>query len=462
MGSNVVMAETRAIDKNEENKNGKAEPNALLAESGFLAPDKAEKPQAAAPEVAKPRTAGEIVPDSYIVTLKEKPLGKEKDVNSAVEDVVARVMNRNGVVMPRVPDADTLIFKHALTGFATKLTAQQKADLLKDPEVAAIEPNRVVGIAPIKPREIAAPTAKNGTEYPYGVLRIEGDKSPTAKANPVDVDIAVIDTGVNLRHSELNVVDNVSFIPGAATGDDDNGHGSHVGGTIGAKADGKGVIGVAPGARLWAVKVLDSSGYGTMAQVIAGVDYVTKNADKIEVANMSLGDKEQSKAFDDAISNSVAAGVSYAVAAGNESDDAKDYSPANHDKVMTVSAVADSDGKGGGVGGRTCEWDRDDYLAGFSNYGPKVEIAAPGSCIESTWKAGRSTTDTYSTISGTSMASPHVAGAMGLVKAKNPSFTPDQVYKAILGNAKPQSDPDWGFKGDKDGSAEPMLNVKGF
>ena len=452
------MAELRAIDKNDDSKNRASEPSALLEDSLFKAPEAQAKEGNEQP-VAKPRTAGEIVPDSYIVTLKDKPLGKEKDVNSAVEDVIARVMRRNGVVMPRT-GADTLIFKHAITGFATTLTAQQKADLAKDPEVASIEQNRVVGINPINPR--VSNGAKNGTEYPSGVLRIEGDKSPTAKAGPVDVDVAVIDTGVNMRHSELNVVDNVSFIPGAATGDDDNGHGSHVGGTIGARADGKGVIGVAPGARIWAVKVLDSSGYGTMAQVIAGVDYVTKNADKIEVANMSLGDKEQSKAFDEAISNSVAAGVSYAVAAGNESDDAKDYSPANHDKVITVSAVADSDGKGGGVGGRTCEWDRDDYLAGFSNYGPKVEIAAPGSCIESTWKAGRSGTDTYSTISGTSMASPHVAGAMALIKAKHPEYTPDQVYKALLGNAKPQNDPDWGFKGDKDNSPEPMLNVKGF
>ncbi len=446
-----------SLKENDRSDDG---PSKLLEDSGFLAPESAGRNLAQnadkAGTAAKPRTAGEIVADHYIVTLKEKPLGKEKE-NPLLEDKVAKIMTRAGLIPRNVPDL--LIYKHAISGFSGELTAQQLQALQNDPDVAAIEPDRVVGINPARVGQ--AHNAKTGTEVPTGVARVEADQSTTANTpGGVDVDIAVIDTGINLKHSELNVVNNVSFIPGAKTGDDDHGHGSHVAGTIGAIKDGKGVVGVAPGARLWAVKTLDRSGYGTMAQVIAGVDYVTQHADEIEVANMSLGDKEQSKAFDEAISKSVEAGVTYVVAAGNESDDAKDYSPANHKDVLTVSAVADSDGKGGGTGGRTCEWDKDAYLASFSNYGANVKIAAPGSCIESTWKASASNTDRYNTISGTSMASPHVAGAAGLVKAKHPEYSPKTVIKTLIDNAKPQNDPDYGFKGDKDSYPEPMLNAK--
>lgn len=429
----------------------------LLADSGFM--EKESNALTGTRSAGKERKAGDAVEDHYIIVLKDKPLGAAKDSGNLVEDKIAKVMNRNGIRPTIGASQDTLIFKNAITGFATTLDAKQKQALQNDPDVAFVEQNKVVGI---KPRNVT-PTARNGGEYPTGVLRIEADKSPTHNTpGGVDVDIAILDTGINLRHSDLNVVENVSFIPGAATGDDDNGHGSHVGGSAAAKGDGKGVIGVAPGARLWAVKVLDSSGYGTMAQVIAGVDYVTKNADKIEVANMSLGDKEQSEAFNRAISQSVAAGVTHVVAAGNESDNAKDYSPANHPDVLTVSALADSDGNGGGLGSRTCDWERDDVLASFSNYGEKVGIAAPGACIESAWKASRSNTDTYASISGTSMASPHAAGAAGLVKARNPHFTPHQVYKHLIDNGKAQNDPNYGMKGDKDQFPEPILNVKGF
>lgn len=433
--------------------------NTLFESSGFM--DAESNSLAGTKDAGRVKRAGDAVTDSFIVTLKDQPLGSKPDSANLLGDKVTRVMQKHGIGVGQGAQAnnDVLVFKHAITGFAATLTAQQKAALQNDPDVAYIEQNKIVGIAP---RNVT-PTAKTGSEYPTGVLRIEGDKSPTANTpGGVDVDVAVLDTGINLRHSDLNVVENVSFIPGAATGDDDNGHGSHVGGTIGAKMDGKGVVGVAPGARLWAVKVLDSSGYGTMAQVIAGVDYVTKNADKIEVANMSLGDKEQSQAFNAAIAESVRAGVTHVVAAGNESDNAKDYSPANHPDVITVSALADSDGKGGAAGSRTCDWERDDTLASFSNYGEKITIAAPGACIESAWKASRSNTDTYTSISGTSMASPHVAGAAALLKAKYSFYTPAQVQQSLLSAAKPQNDPVYGFKGDKDAYPEPVLNVKGF
>ncbi len=450
------MAETRLISDQidqKENNNSDAS-NRLLEDSGLL--DKAKANDNGNNNVANPRVSGEIIPDQYIVVLKDKPLGANKAPVGA-PDKVSIVMNRVG--LPRTaPDIQT--YHHALSGFAAKLSPQQLKALQNDPDVKSIEPDRKVFL---EPRSVGNATLVPSKEVPNGVSRIDGRLSKTATApGGVDVDIAVIDTGVNLKHSDLKVVENVSFVEGVTSGDDDNGHGSHVAGTIGALDDGKGVTGVAPGARIWAVKVLDGGGSGTLSSVAAGIDYVAANADKIEVANMSLGGKFKSEAIDNALSNAVDAGVTIVVAAGNSSADAKDFSPANNPKVLAVSAVADNDGQGGGKGGRFDWWENDDSLASFSNFGENVKIAAPGVKIESTWKASGTDTDTFNSISGTSMASPHVAGAAGLLKAANPSMAPADVYKKLIDSGKAQSDPDYGFKGDKDKFPEPMLNVKDF
>lgn len=410
----------------------------LLAESGLQ----------------KPR-AGDPVPDRFIVALKEKPGQPSHGGTSKLDGILGqfRLDPRN--------QPDTVVYKHAINGFAARLTPAQKQALENDPDVAFVEQDRVVARNPVS-RQLL-PQGRRGPESTINIARIEGDKSPTANtAGGVDVDIAVIDTGINLRHPDLNVVKDKSFVPGVKTGDDDDGHGSHVAGIIGAKKNGMGVVGVAPGARLWALKALDKDGNGSWSQIIAAVDYVTENADKIEVVNMSLGDKDKSRALDEAISRSVDAGVTYVVAAGNEGEDSSQSIPANHPRVLTVSAVADGDGKGGGLGKMTCDEDKDekdDSLATWSNFGRHVRIGAPGVCIESASKRVGSQVDTYEVMSGTSMASPHVAGAAGLVKASHKGYKPDQVIDTLLKNAKPQSDPLWGFSGDKDGYAEPMLNV---
>ena len=156
------------------------------------------------------------------------------------------------------------------------------------------------------------------------------------------------------------------------------------------------MVGVAPGARLWAVKVLGSSGSGSISTIIKGVDYVTNNAGLIDVVNMSLGCECTSTSLNTAISNSVKAGVMYVVAAGNSNKNAATFSPANHPSVITVSAIADSDGKCGRLGPPT-SYGADDFLASFSNYGSLVDLAAPGVNIYSTYKDG-----TYATLSGTS------------------------------------------------------------
>lgn len=160
--------------------------------------------------------------------------------------------------------------------------------------------------------------------------------------------------------------------------------------------------------------------------VIAGVDFVAQNADQIEVAKISLGCECTSDALNTAIRNSVVAGMTYVVAAGNNARDGSSFSPANHPDVITVSAIADSDGRCGGFGPATT-YGNNDRLATFSNFGSSIEIAAPGVNIKSTYKNG-----SYAIASGTSMASPHVTGAAGLYGATNPIVSPPDVRNALL------------------------------
>lgn len=213
------------------------------------------------------------------------------------------------------------------------------------------------------------------------------------------------------------------------------------------------------------MKVLNRNGSGFMSWVICGIDYVTQNAATIEVANMSLGCDCTSSALDTAISNSVAAGVVYAVAAGNNGADAATFSPANHPEVLAVSALADSDGQCGGLGPAT-NWGPDDTLASFSNFGSVVDIAAPGVDIFSTYKGG-----TYATLSGTSMASPHAAGAVALYLATHPKPTDAagvaSVRDALITGGVPQSQAcvsggNGGFTGDPDGFPEPLVYAAGL
>ncbi len=347
------------------------------------------------------------------------------------------------------------VYSHAIRGFSMTLPDAAVAALSKDADIAYI--------ANDKPKKI------NAQETPNGIKRILADQNQTAgigSGNIVDIDVAVIDTGVDVDHPDINVHAGANFSKGKSY-NDGNGHGTHVAGTIGALDNGIGVVGVAPGARIWAVRVLDNRGSGWTSDIIAGIDYVTANADKIEVANMSLGgsgsdDGNCGNTTNDpehqAICASVAAGVVYVVAAGNDNEDSKNSTPAAYDEVITVSALADSDGLPGGNGGPTSYGD-DDTLASFSNFGADVDIAAPGVDINSTWLDGG-----YNSISGTSMASPHVAGAAALYMAKyaadNGGARPavGDVKSALLGAGFAQGSGD-GFSGDKDSFSEPLLNA---
>jgi subtilisin len=276
-----------------------------------------------------------------------------------------------------------------------------------------------------------------------------------------NADIAILDTGVSLNHPDLNVYRDVTFINGTTTGNDDNGHGSHVAGIAAAKDNDKGIVGIAPGARIWAIKVCDGLGECKVTNQIRGVEYAIAHADEIDVLNISI-ENLNSPALNNVINAAVKAGIIVVVSAGNHGKDALATSPANDPNVLTVSAIADSDGVCGGAGpvltsASSNSTIADDSFAFFSNYGPAVKVAAPGVNILSTYKGNG-----YAVDSGTSMAAPYVSGAAALYKAQHPYATPSEVMSAILGSGSlPDTGCDGGahgyFTGDVDNLPEPLL-----
>lgn len=290
------------------------------------------------------------------------------------------------------------IYNRALRGFVVRLPDAMIERLkASDPSIKYCEQDQVVSLGPIiqegrnrPPRRSAKPGGggQPPEETPWGIARVNGGGAGTFAT------AWVIDTGIDYDHPDLNVDVGRSrtFVSRTSNADDQNGHGTHVAGTIAAKAgNGIGVVGVAPGAPVVAVRVLDRRGSGTTSGVIAGVDYVAANGRAGDVANMSLGGGI-SPTLDLAVVNAAAGGVRFALAAGNESDDAENHSPARAEgpNVFTISAFS--------VG---------DNFASFSNFGPHVDYSEPGVSIKSTWLNGG-----YNTISGTSMATPHFAGIL--------------------------------------------------
>jgi subtilisin family serine protease len=336
------------------------------------------------------------------------------------------------------------VYRHALHGFSA---------VVPPPQLNALRSS--AGVLSVEPDGIARAFAQT---VPTGIARIGADTNAMAKIDGTDervnVDVAILDTGI-YPHADLNVAGAIDCTGGGPNGpkggckllvasSDANGHGTHVAGTVGALDNNIGVVGVAPGVRLWSVRVLDGSGFGWWSWIIAGIDQVTAGANlaqgsllgPIAVANMSLGGQGYNAAMRTAVKNSVAAGVVYVVAAGNESSDVNadgifgngdDYIPAVFPEVITVSALADSDGQAGGTGPGT-SYGPDDTLATFSNFSgkapqadwwgfvhPVIDIAAPGVNITSTYNNG----GYASGWSGTSMSSPHVAGAVALYIAEH-------------------------------------------
>ena len=353
------------------------------------------------------------------------------------------------------------VFRHSVRGYAARLSSEQVATLRADPAVEAIVPDEIISIA--------------GQSVPRGVRRVGGVDSPLSgidgRDNRVDADVAIVDTGIDRDHEDLNVVGGINCATdNPAAWGDVNGHGTHVAGTVGALDNGIGVVGVAPGVRLWAVRILDSAGNGLLSWYVCGLDWIAAQRDPanpdrplFEAVNMSVakrgGDDGACGAADgdivhQAICRLVASGVTVVAAAGNNSFDAAKLIPASYDEVITVSALADLDGRPGGLGGRLCyswgSWDRDDTFAGFSNYGRDVDLIAPGKCTLSTVPG-----DAYGWLSGTSMAAPLVAGAVALYKASRPDATPLAVKTALI----TAGTLDWSTGSDPDPYHEPLLDV---
>ena len=300
------------------------------------------------------------------------------------------------------------LYKHALKGFAASLPIQAIEVLRNNPKVLFIEQDQQV--------EAISITQSNPT---WGLDRI--DQSGNALDNTYTypnagelVDVYVIDTGILFGHLEFEnrALKGIDVISKRGTGSDGNGHGTHVAATIGGKT-----YGVAKKVKLYAVRVLDNRGSGTTSGVIAGVDWVTSHhqPNKPAVANMSLGGSV-STSLDAAVLNSIKDGIVYCVAAGNSNANAINSSPARVKEAITVGAT-----------------DKNDFAATYSNFGDVIDINAPGTDITSAWNTS---TNSIKTISGTSMASPHVAGAAAIyLRSINLILTPDQVRDALVSSS---------------------------
>ncbi|WP_051222804.1 S8 family serine peptidase [Conexibacter woesei] len=337
-------------------------------------------------------------------------------------------------------------YDDAVHGFAAKLDSGDVRELKNDPRVAEVVPDKPVRMTSLVP-------LASGDNIPTGVRRVGGAVGTTVHQAST-ANVAVVDTGVDLTHPDLNAVAGTNCV-GSGAPQDDNGHGTHVAGIIGAKNQGSGAVGVAPGTKIYAVKVLNASGSGYTSQIVCGLDWVTATRtdsdpnNDISVVNMSLGGGSSPTAncgtsVGDvehmAICRATAAGVTFVVAAGNSNTDEQSFAPANEPEVLTVTSVSDSDGLPGGVGGgATCGFsDGDDTPASYSNYATRAAeiahtLAAPGTCIRSTYRGGM-----YATMSGTSMASPHVAGLVALCMGENGAHgpcwgkTPAQVIRMMI------------------------------
>ncbi|WP_369212843.1 S8 family peptidase [Streptomyces flavofungini] len=355
-------------------------------------------PAQAAPAEGTVIAAGsaDAVKGSYLVTL-----AKGSGLKAATSQGKDLIAEHGGTV--------TKTFTSALNGYAAKLSATEARRLAADPAVASVEQDRT----------LRADATQSSA--PWGLDRIDQARLPLSGTYTYPdsagsgVTAYVIDTGVRVSHSEISgrAVNGYDAVDGDTTAQDGNGHGTHVATTIAGKT-----YGVAKKAKVVAVRVLDNNGSGTTAGVVAGIDWVTSNhaAGAPAVANLSLGGGA-STTLDNAVKNSIADGVTYAVAAGNANTDAANTSPARVPAALTVGATGNTDAR-----------------AGFSNYGSVLDIFAPGVNIKAGWNTGDTATNT---ISGTSMATPHVAGAAAVYLAGHTSATPAQVSAALVNGATP-------------------------
>ncbi|HUG47044.1 MAG TPA: S8 family serine peptidase [Candidatus Limnocylindria bacterium] len=363
----------------------------------------------------------------------------------------------------------THVFDNVLRGFSAELTDSQRRRLLSDPQVLAVVPDLPTRTA-AEPQPVPPGVERVGA-HPSAVRAVDGSDPE------LDVDIAILDTGIDRSHPDLRVVGGKNCTnTSAGWARDIHGHGTHVAGIAAARDNQLGVVGVAPGARLWSVKVLNNNGNGYVSWLICGLDWVAGLRDpadaslpRIEVVNMSLrmngsddGNCGRSKGdlLHQAICRLDRAGVTVVAAAGNDRYDAARVTPAAYDEVITVSALADYDGLPGGQASpfppsECSRQDADDAFAGFSNFGADVDLIAPGVCVLSTMPG-----NSYGRMSGTSMATPLVAGGVALYHLHERALgrsrpTPQATRAALLALGSY----DWLTETDRDNIAEPLLDV---
>jgi len=367
----------------------------------------------------------------------------------------------------------TNVYQNAFVGFAAALTLAQVAALRADARVVSVTRDRVFHTGRLR-------RTHSGNDVPQIVTR-EAKRvglldSPTAHVNgnhrPVAATIAILDSGIDPRHPDLNVVGGYNCTSALSQRwADDEGHGTIVAGVAAAQNNKIDVVGVAPGARLWAIKVLDANLDGTDASILCGVDWVAAHAGLVDVANMSFGGQPDGsppgQRFDDltcgrstadtfhaAICRASARGVVLVAAAGNDSIDATQVIPAAYPEVITVSGMVDSDGQPGGFGPPDpCEGLADDIFAFFSNHGSPIDIAAPAVCVSSTYPEP----DAIAVDTGTSFAAPFVTGAAALLRARYGHLSPQRIESILKATASPGP-----LAEDPDAFAEGVLNVAGY
>jgi subtilisin family serine protease len=347
------------------------------------------------------RQGARAIPNHYIVVLDEDVAAPDK---FGVQQDAFAVARRTEDVMRLVGAVPTYVYADAIHGFAAQMSEQEALKLSEDDRVAFVEEDSVVEANITQ------------TNPPWGLNRIDQRDLPLNTAYSYTstgsgVNAYIIDTGIRRTHTQFGGRAFVGFdaINDGQNTNDCNGHGTHVAGTVGGST-----YGVAKAVRLFAVRVLSCSGSGSNSGVIAGVNWVTANRVTPAVANMSLGGGA-STALDTAVRNSIAAGVTYAIAAGNANQNAANSSPARVTQAITVGATTSSDAR-----------------SSFSNFGSVVDIFAPGSAILSAWRTSDTAT---ATLSGTSMATPHVAGVAARYLQGNPTASAATVRNALVADA---------------------------
>jgi aqualysin 1 len=345
-----------------------------------------QSPEAVAPQFS----SSQVIPDQYIVVFKSS-------LPDAAAEARALVAQHGGTLR--------FTYTSAIKGFAANLTERAVEALRRNPNVAYIEADQTAELFDTE----SSPSS-------WGLDRVDQRKLPLSSSysymtTGAGVNVYIIDTGIRTSHIEFGgrALGAYSSVKGKSSTDDCNGHGTHVAGTVGGST-----YGIAKDVKLYAVRVLDCDGSGSYSAVIAGIDWVTAHRQLPAVANMSLGGGK-SQPLNDAVQGSIAAGITYAVAAGNSNYDACSFSPASTPAALTVGATT-----------------RQDAQAYYSNWGTCVDVYAPGDSITSAWN----TSDDASAIKrGTSMAAPHVAGAAALYLESHPLDSPAKVASALVAAA---------------------------